>query len=139
MPEITVEVAPVLLEVVLPHQVRVACHESLGEGPDAPTLARDLGGDALRDLGEHAVVDQHVLLGLAEHVDEPRGDDESTHVQCLARRGAVQGSYACEPVAPDAHIPAVARIAAPVHDPAASEDQVVGTLPPSLIPRPTGS
>ncbi len=95
------------------------------------TPSRDLGGDALCHLGQHPVVDQHALLGLAEHIDEPGRDDEPADVQRLAGLGAVQETDDGEAVTPDRDIPAIARVAAAVHDPAVAQEQVVGTGAPA--------
>src|SRR5207248_4022725 len=99
-------------------------------------LALDLGRGPLRDLREHPVVDQRVDLGLAHHVDEPRSHHQPSHVQRLARLGAVEEPHGDDPIASDGDVPFVAGIAAAIHDPPVLENQVVPTRPSSLVPLP---
>src|SRR5207247_9513910 len=111
-------------------------HEVVGWRGERTALARHLGCDALRDLAQHAVVDQDVDLGLLHHVDEPGRHGEPTHVHRLPRRGAVQEPDARDAVARDRDVALVAGITAPIDDPATAETHIDDTHRPSLYPLP---
>src|SRR6266567_1618868 len=137
--EISVQIAPVLAIVPFLHGIRVVQDELIGQRGYGAPLARDLGRDPLGDLREHAVVDERVDLGLAHHVDEARGDDQPGHVQGLACLGSAQEPHGSDAITADGDVPAVARIAAAVHDPAVLEKQIVAAVLVSRFPFPAGS
>ena len=93
---------------------------------DARDLAGDLARDPLRDLGDGASVAEQRVLGVAEHVDEARGDDEVRGVDRVASRGAGQQADRNDAVARDEHVAAIPRAAGAVHDLAIADDQVGG-------------
>ena len=93
-------------------------------------LAGDLGGDALGDLAGRAVVDEHVVLGLAEHVDEAGAEDEAARRRCgVAPRRATRSPTAAMRSPDHAHVGAEPRRAGAVDHPAAGEDEVVHRRP----------
>src|SRR6266545_988879 len=132
MREVAVEIAPILLDAVLLHPDGVVGDQRVGERGDRPAFPRHFGGDSLSHLAEHPVVHQDARFRLAEHVDEPRRDDEAGHVERLARPEAAfaQKADGGDAVAADRDVAGVARIAAAVDDPAAPQEDVVGTAGP---------
>ena len=100
-------------------RVFVALEQRLVEGRDGLALARDLGRDPLRDLGGRAPVDEGVVLGLAEQVDEPRRDDEAGGIDPAARAGDPVGrevAHRGDAAVPDGHVPPKRRFPRAVHD-----------------------
>src|SRR5437773_4409119 len=137
MREIAVQVAPVIAIMPLLHRVRVVLREPVRERCDRPAFAGHFGGDALRDLAEHAIVDQDVDFRLAHHVDEAGSHHQAGHVGGLAGGGAAREADPGEALAPDRDVPPVARVSAAVDDPAALEHEVVWTTGPlSRFPPP---
>ncbi len=126
--EVSVQIAPIFLYAVLLHPHGIVDDKEVRERCDGAALARDLGRNALTDLAEHAVVDQDVCLGLAEHVDESGCDHQARHVDRVSRLRAAEVSHRRDTVAADGDVAAVSRVAAAVHDPAATQDQVVGAV-----------
>jgi hypothetical protein len=61
---------------------------------DRAAFPGDLGGDALRDLAGGARVDEHVVLGLPEHVDEAGRDDQLAGVDAPLGLGALEAPTA---------------------------------------------
>src|SRR5207342_2201824 len=61
-----------------------ACGGLVVRGGWRSAFAEDLGGDPLRHLAHRAAVAEET--GSALDVDEPRGDDEPTHVETLLGR-----------------------------------------------------
>ena len=111
--------------VVLEDLPVVAEHAGVGRG-DRRAFARDLGGDALRDLAGGARVDEHVVLGLPEHVDEAGRDDEPGGVDAPLRLGALEAAHGRDAVADHADVGAEPGRAGAVHDAPAREEQVAG-------------
>jgi hypothetical protein len=64
------------------------------ERRDRAALAGDLRRDALRDLRRGALVDENVVLGLAEQVDEARADVEAARVDRPLRGRPASGPMA---------------------------------------------
>ena len=73
--EVAVERREVGREAVALVDVLALGEHRVVQGRDRGALARDLGRDALGDLRGRALVDEHVVLGLAEQVDEARASD----------------------------------------------------------------
>src|SRR5664280_2261955 len=85
--EIREERGPVRPETVVAVRVFVALEERLVEGRDGLAFAGDFRRDPLRDLRSRAPVDEGVVLGLAEEVDESGRDDETGGVDPATRTG----------------------------------------------------
>src|SRR5437899_5896907 len=126
--EVAIQIAPIFLHAVLLHPHGVVRDEEVREWCDRAAFPGDLGRDALADLAEHPIVDQHEPLGLAEHVDESGSNHQAGHVDCVARLRAAEVSDRGDAVAADGHITGVSRIPAAVDDPAALEDHIVGSI-----------
>src|ERR1019366_1737422 len=126
--EVREERRPVRPEAVVSVRVFVALEQRFVEGCDGLALARDLGRDSLRDLGGRAPVDQGVVLGLAEEVDEPRRDDEAGGIDPATGAGDPvwpEIAYRGDAAVPDGHVPAECRFPRAVYDPPASEHEIV--------------
>ena len=126
--EIAAEVAPILAVMPLLHRVRIVEDQLVGQRRDRAALSGHFGGDALRDLREHPVIDEDVGLGLAHHVDEPRRNHEAGHVHRVACRGSAEESHGGDPIAAQRHVAAIARVAAAVDDPATLQQDIVGSI-----------
>ena len=115
--EVAVEIAPVLPIVPLLHRVGVRQDQPVGQRCHRAAFPRHLRRDALRDLGEDTVVDEHVELGLPHHIDETRSDDEAADVYGVAGRRLAEESNGRDAVTADADVAPIARVAAAVDDP----------------------
>ena len=110
------------LEVV---PVRLAlCDHSIVRGRNRLAFSRDLGRDALHDLRRGAAVHEHVELGLAEHVDEARRDDQPGGVDGLERRTPGQLADGSDAIARDRDVALEPRRAGAVDDAAARDQDV---------------
>ena len=96
------------------------------DGSDGAALARDLGGDALGDLARGPAIDEHVVFGLAEHVDEAGGDHQLRGVDAPPGGAAGERADGFHAVPHHAHVGAEPGRPGAVHDAASAEEQVAG-------------
>ena len=96
------------------------------QGRDGCALPGHLGRDALRDLRGRALVDEHVVLGLAQQVDESRRDDQAPGVDRPLCRVAGQRADRDDSAIPDSHVRDEPGGARAVDHPAAHEEQIIG-------------
>ena len=68
------------------------------DGRDGMPLPGHLRRHSLHDLGGGTVVDEQGELGLAQHVDETRSDDEPGGVDAPARRGRAKVADGLDPI-----------------------------------------
>src|SRR5258708_6047077 len=123
---VSAEGGPVGLHaVVLPAVLLVLVHARVA-GSDGAPLAGDLGRDALGDLAGHPGIHEGVVLGLAEHVDEARGDHEPCGVDAPFRRRLPQIAHGYDAVAGDAHVSAEPGSASAVPNAPTREEQITG-------------
>ena len=109
-------------------RVFVALEQRFVEGRDGLALASDLGRDPLRDFGSRAPVDEGVVLGLAEKVDEPRRDDEAGGIDPATGAGDSvrrEVTHRGDATVPDGHVAPECRFPRAVHDPPAGEHEIV--------------
>ncbi len=101
------------------------------ERSDGRAFARDFGGDALRDLGGGAAVDEGVVFGLAEQIDEAGREHQAGAVDAAARAAlALLGKFSdgVDAVAADGHIRLERGSACAIDDKSVFEYEVVRRL-----------
>jgi len=122
--EVVAQAAPVGIDL----ERRVDRGERLPGGVglrcDRRALAGDLRRDALMDLRRQARVDQDRQLGLAEHVDEARGDDPTRGVDGALARSRAQGTDGGDAAVADADVAGNPRRAGAVDDAPVRDDEV---------------
>ena len=128
--EIAVEIAPVLAVMPFLHRVRIVQDQLVRERCNRAAFSCDFGGNDLRDLREDAIVDEHVGLGLAHHVDEAGRDDQTVHIEGLTGRRRAEKPDRGDPITAQRDVALVTRIAAAVDNPPAFENQIVGAVTP---------
>jgi len=121
---------------VLPWGAPAVRHHLIADRRDRRPLASDLRGHAHRHLRRCAAVDENVELGLAEHVDEARRDDQPGGVDPRRGRGGLQLTDGRDAIALDADVGVEPRRAAAIDDPATGDQQIeIGRLRPECDQR----
>ena len=104
-------------------------HGIAGQGRRrAAAVPTDLQGDALADLALHAAVHHRRFVGVGVDVHETRGDATASGVHGARGSGAAQRADGRYPVSLYGHIGSKGRLAGPVDDLAAGDQDVVHSV-----------
>ena len=124
--EVLAEGAPVGRDAVVLVRDVVSLQDGVVERCDGAAFPRDLGGDALVDLGRQMRIHQNRELRLAQHVDEARSDYHAACVESAAGSGGIQFTDGGDASPADRDIAGVPWRAGAVDDAAIADHQVVG-------------
>ena len=121
--EVAAERRPAGPHAVLAIDVLVLLEQLLVERSDGLPLTRDFGGDSLHHLRGGPRIDEQVVLGLAEKVDETRRDYQVAGVDPPRRGSLAERPHGGDPPVAHAYVGDEPGRPRAIDDPSAGEDQ----------------